>query len=115
LPVIEEAVDFELSRQPLLRKTGGKKVFELRPDLDWDKGRALAWVLEALGMQGDDVAPVYFGDDLTDEDAFAVVRSRGLAVVVAGDDRLTLASYRAADTAAVGYMLERLCEIAGEG
>jgi trehalose 6-phosphate phosphatase len=112
---VEEAVDSVLSRQPLLRKTGGKKVFELRPDLDWDKGRALAWVLEALGMGGDDVAPVYFGDDLTDEDAFAVVRSRGLAVVVAGDDRPTLASYRAADTAAVGCMLERLCEIAGDG
>ncbi len=112
---VEEAVDAELGREPLLRKTGGKKVFELRPDLDWDKGRALAWVLEALGMDGDDVAPVYIGDDLTDEDAFAVVRSRGLAVVVGDGERPTLARFRVADTTAVGAVLERLAGIAGEG
>jgi trehalose-phosphatase len=108
IPAVEEAVDAELARQPLLRKTGGKKVFELRPDLDWDKGRALAWVLGLLGMDGDDVAPVYIGDDLTDEDAFAMVRSAGLAIVVGDGDRRTLARYRVKGTAAVGEVLERL-------
>ncbi len=100
-----------------LRKTGGKKVFELRPDLDWDKGRALAWVLEALGMDGGDVAPVYVGDDLTDEDAFAMVRDSGLAVVVRGEgeERSTLARYRVEDTAAVGHVLERVALLAREG
>lgn len=115
VPAVEAAVDMELASQPLLRKTGGKKVFELRPDLDWDKGRALAWVLGLLGMAGDDVAPVYIGDDLTDEDAFAVVRSAGLAIVVGDGDRKTLARFRVADTAAVGEVLERLAHHTKEG
>ena len=29
-----------------LRRSGGKKVVELRPDVDWNKGRAVQWILE---------------------------------------------------------------------
>ncbi len=113
-PIVERAVDEVLANQPLLRKTGGKKVFELRPDIDWDKGRALQWLLEALGKSGSDVVPVYIGDDLTDEDAFAVVRGRGLAIVVAGEDeRASLAEYRVADTDEVGEVLGWLAGLAG--
>ncbi len=113
-PFVESAVDDVLAAEPLLRKTGGKKVFELRPDIDWDKGRALEWLLEAVGMSGDDVVPVYIGDDLTDEDAFAVVHGRGLAIVVAGEvERTTLAAYRVSDTDEVGEVLGRLAELAG--
>ena len=52
LPRVEAAVDRAAadSADPgdgggRLRKTGGKKVWELRPDVDWDKGRALLWLL----------------------------------------------------------------------
>src|SRR5690606_18525987 len=34
---VEEAVDAALKANPELRKTYGKKVFELRPRIDWDK------------------------------------------------------------------------------
>jgi len=105
---VENAVDDVLARHGELRKTGGKKVFELRPDIDWDKGRALLWVLEALGMDDDTYAPVYVGDDLTDEDAFAVVRGSGLAIVVGSDARPTLAGFRVPDTDAAGEVLARL-------
>jgi trehalose-phosphatase len=108
VPEVESAVDEVLARHGELRKTGGKKVFELRPDIDWDKGRALKWVLEALGMDRDEYAPVYVGDDLTDEDAFAVVRREGLAVVVGDDERSTLAEFRVPDTVSVGEVLDRL-------
>lgn len=108
VPAVEEAVDDVLERHGELRKTGGKKVFELRPDIDWDKGRALKWVLEVLGMDDDRYVPVYVGDDLTDEDAFAVVRGSGLAVVVGADDRSTLARFRVSDTDGAGEVLERL-------
>jgi trehalose-phosphatase len=105
---VEAAVDEVLARHAELRKTGGKKVFELRPDIDWDKGRALLWVLEALGMDGDTYAPVYIGDDLTDEDAFAVLRGNGLGIAVGSEDRLTLAGFSVPDTDAAGEVLARL-------
>ncbi len=56
----------------------GKKVFELRPRFDWDKGKAVLWLLRALGQTGADILPFYIGDDLTDEDAFRALRDRGI-------------------------------------
>jgi trehalose-phosphatase len=40
-----------------------------------------------------DAVPVYFGDDLTDEDAFAEIGERGVTVLV-GEPRRTAARYR---------------------
>ena len=75
-----------------LRSTGGKRINELRPDIDWDKGRAIETLLTELDAE--DRIPIYVGDDLTDEDGFrSVVARGGVAVVVRGegDDRPTLA------------------------
>ncbi len=38
---------------PTLRMTGGKKIFELRPAIDWDKGKALRWLIDAAGLDPD--------------------------------------------------------------
>jgi trehalose-phosphatase len=52
-----------------LRVTSGRKVVELRPDVDWDKGKTLQWI--AGEMTGDGaLLPIFVGDDLTDIDAF---------------------------------------------
>jgi trehalose-phosphatase len=55
-----------------IRPMEGKEVVELRPDIDWDKGRAVELLLER--MAGPDwegrVAVFYVGDDQTDEDAY---------------------------------------------
>ncbi|MDX9833711.1 MAG: trehalose-phosphatase [Desulfobulbus sp.] len=48
-----------------------------------DKGTAL---LELLGLQPENVLPVYVGDDDTDEDAFNVLLGSGIGIKV-GDDR----------------------------
>jgi trehalose 6-phosphate phosphatase len=90
---VEAIVDEILARYPRLRKGYGKKVFDLQPRLDWDKGHAVMWVLRALRLDGPDVLPLYIGDDLTDENALSVLVERGIGIVVAESSRPTAASY----------------------
>ena len=105
---LESIIDAVLQRCPDLRKGWGKKVFELRPAIDWHKGKAVLWVLEALGFAGTDVLPVYIGDDVTDEDAFSVVAGRGLGILVAEAPRVTAADYRLKSPAEVQIFLQKL-------
>jgi alpha,alpha-trehalase len=116
VPNVEAVVDRVAEMHPRLRKTAGKKVFELRPNVDWDKGRAVLRLLEVLELDRDDVLPVYVGDDVTDEDAFSAVRDRGLGVVVRGedDDRPTSARYSLADASAIVAFLEDLASAGDE-
>jgi trehalose 6-phosphate phosphatase len=81
---VEEAFHQVAAGWPQLKATGGKKIFELRPDVPWDKGRALQHVLERMDLGGD-VVPMYLGDDVTDEDAFRVLVDDGLGIVVGTD------------------------------
>ncbi|TDK98861.1 trehalose-phosphatase [Mycobacterium paragordonae] len=79
-----------------LRVTTGREVIELRPNLDWDKGKTLRWVMEHLGAQAGPRLPVYLGDDITDEDAFDAVRADGIPILVRHNDdgdRATAALY----------------------
>ncbi len=53
------------------------QVLELRPKVDWNKGSAVNWILEALELGSrPDVFPIYLGDDIADEDAFAALENR---------------------------------------
>lgn len=53
-----------------LRVTDGKKVVEIRPDVDWHKGRALRFLRETVTAEYGDTPALFIGDDTTDEDAF---------------------------------------------
>lgn len=64
----------------LIKKTFGKGLVEIRPTADWDKGSAVAWLMERSGFRS--TIPICVGDDETDEDAFRVVRGRGLSIFV---------------------------------
>lgn len=64
-----------------LRVTEGKKIFEIRPDVDWHKGAAMRFLLDVLAGDGE-LPAIFIGDDRTDEDAFAVVRELGGGIVV---------------------------------
>lgn len=108
VPEVERIVDEVLAGRPELRKALGKKVFELRPAIDWDKGRAVRWLLGALGLDRPDVVPLYVGDDVTDEDAFRALRDRGIGVLVADAPRPTAARYSLRDVGEVREFLERL-------
>lgn len=106
---VEAAVDRVLGGEPHLEKGTGKKVFQVQPRIDWNKGRAVQWILEQLGLEAGEVMPVYIGDDITDEDAFRALSGRGLGIVVGdSEDRPTAAEYRIADPAEVGWFLRQL-------
>lgn len=79
---VKAAVEGLLANHPRLRGVSGKKVYEILPGLDWDKGKAVLWMLKALDLDGPDVMPVYVGDDITDEDAFNALEGRGICVYV---------------------------------
>ncbi|WZY80278.1 hypothetical protein YC2023_026662 [Brassica napus] len=85
-----------LKEYPRLKLNQGRKVFEIRPMIEWDKGKALEFLLESLGFgNSNNVFPVYIGDDRTDEDAFKLLRDRGegCGVLVSKFPKDTDASY----------------------
>ncbi len=98
-----------------LRVTSGRKVTELRPAEDWDKGRALAWILELVAHRA---IPIYLGDDLTDEDAFDAIDIAGVPIVVRHDetgDRRTAARFAVDGPARAADFLNRLADaVTGE-
>ncbi len=61
------------------RITTGKKVLEIRPREAWDKGQAVARIME---LKGRGTMPLYVGDDTTDEDAFRAIRGSGISVSI---------------------------------
>lgn len=99
---LERAVGRALQGEPDLRRSEGKKVFELRPRTEWDKGRAVEHILGRIGDE--DAVPLYLGDDLTDEDAFRALRGRGIGILVRGEDR--------PERTAAGYTLSGPREVA---
>ena len=79
---VQDLVDRVLQRHPgELKVTPGKMVHEVQPAFDWDKGKAVLYLVEALQL-GADVVPLYLGDDVTDEHAFEALHRRGLGFVV---------------------------------
>ncbi|MEO8813988.1 MAG: trehalose-phosphatase [Mycobacterium sp.] len=79
-----------------LRVTTGREVIELRPDIDWDKGKTLHWIIDRRSGHTDDLLPIYLGDDITDEDAFDAVCDAGVGIVVRhtdDGDRATAAQF----------------------
>jgi trehalose 6-phosphate phosphatase len=111
---LQRAVEQIAARHKGLRQAEGKKVLRLQPDIDWDKGQAVLWLLERLGLDRPDVVPVYVGDDVTDEDALEVLRERGVGIVVRGEDdaRPSAARYALADPDDVRRFLELLIALA---
>jgi trehalose-phosphatase len=105
---VGDVVETIAKEHPKLRRSGGKKVYELQPGIDWHKGRAVLWLLETLGLNGSDVLPLYVGDDLTDEDAFLGLQGRGVGIVVRDEARPSAALYALENPEEVGKFLELL-------
>ena len=87
----------------------GKKVLEVRPRVPWNKGTAIAKIAETYGGS---VVTVFFGDDVSDEDGFAVVQEmEGIAVMVGPAGQPTQARYRVDSPQEVVEILKLLAQL----
>lgn len=92
------------ARWPGVRVKEGKKVIELAV-VDANKGLAV----ERLRRQVDADAVLFIGDDVTDEDAFGVLRSPDIGIKVG--DGATLARHRLTGTNETASILALLLEL----
>ena len=106
--VVKKAVLEELDLHKSLKKGTGKKILELKPAIDWHKGRAIDWLFEALGMNRENGVPLFVGDDITDEDGFESIFGYGVGVLVGTHGEKTAASFTLRSTEEVGAFLEKI-------
>ena len=108
VPRIAAAVNEIMERHRKLRRIDGKKVYELLPNIEWDKGKAVLWLLEKLDLERANALPIYIGDDRTDEDAFRALEKRGVGILVSEEPRPTAARYSLRDPSEVERFLHEL-------
>lgn len=97
-----------VNNYPELTKAEGKKVIEIRPAIDWHKGKAVEFLKTQLSDQQDSFS-IYIGDDVTDEDAFEYVQN-GIGILVGEHSKKTYADYGVKDIEEVKIFFERLLE-----
>jgi trehalose-phosphatase len=110
--VCEETVR-GLRSEGKIRTTEGKKVYEIRPGVLWDKEDAVVLLLSgwtsSAGQSGS--LALFLGDDLTDEGGFEVVdRHGGVSIFVGDSSRVTAARYFLRSPDEVEEFLCRLTE-----
>jgi len=87
----------------------GKMVLEIRPNVDFHKGKAVRELLETLPSL--DVLPIYLGDDQTDEDAFRVLKGQGISVFIGPGGLLSGADFFLKNPGEVQEFLFRCQEV----
>ncbi|MGA8165506.1 MAG: trehalose-phosphatase [Waddliaceae bacterium] len=105
---IKKIVDRVHQRFSKLRITHGKKVFELQPDIPWNKGKAILWLMKLYQCDEENFLPFYFGDDTTDEDGFRALMDHGIGIAVQTEPKPTAAKYRLRNPSEVQQFLEKL-------
>jgi len=94
--------------------SSGKKVLEVRPPIDWHKGKAVETIKKELEkVIGGEIGPViYLGDDTTDEDAFKVIhRPHGWSIYVGQANPSSNAEYFLESTLEVEALISRMLEL----
>jgi trehalose 6-phosphate phosphatase len=99
------ACDFD----PRLVITEGKEVLEVRPPVDWGKGRAVMELLKRR-QHSAQILLMYIGDDITDEDAFQALHSSGITIHV-GNMPYTNAQYYVNDVDEVLQILKMIIKL----
>jgi trehalose 6-phosphate phosphatase len=116
--MVERAVSVPAARG-FFKVTRGKKVYEVRPATNWNKGKAIRLLMKRFGKGGwqSGLLPVYLGDDLTDEDGFQVIEKygRGISIHIGEYQNNSLARYYLKSPDEVGQFLSKLLGCAQRG
>lgn len=111
LPRVRDVLEGYTGRRPGFVVQDGKAIVELKVR-GIDKGVALTWITERAADQAEllphrpAIKPLVFGDDTTDEDAFAVsLELGGEAVLIAEEPTATRARFRLRDPSRVVTLL----------
>ena len=112
---ITRAMNEVAMRHRELRMVPGKKLYELQPDIGWDKGKALIWLMETLDLEQPNVLVLYIGDDRTDEDAFRALGHRGTSIIVIDQPRPTAARYALQNPGEVERFLREITRLVSAG
>jgi len=112
--VIFKRVISPLADAGKIKTTSGKKVFEVRPPIDWHKGKAVESIRREIKslLKLDGVLTIYMGDDTTDEDAFNVLhRPEGWSIYVGEENSSSHAEYYLNSVTEVEELLSRLLKL----
>jgi trehalose 6-phosphate phosphatase len=97
-----------------IKVTSGKKVYEVRPPIDWHKGKAIEVIVREMksALKLEHFLTIYLGDDTTDEDAFKILqRPEGWSIFVGRENPLSAAEYYLKSVSEVEKFLELLSEL----
>ncbi len=97
-----------------IRVTSGKKVWEIRPPIDWHKGKAVKTIIQELktATRSKKGLNIYLGDDTTDEDAFRIIhRPQGWSIFVGQENHTSAAEYFLNSTSEVTIFLSQLIDL----
>ncbi len=103
-----------LLREGKVRVTLGKKAWEVRPPVDWQKGKAVRTIMNEMRafLGCEQLQTIYLGDDTTDEEAFRVIhRPEGWSIFVGQENLSPNADYFLNSTSEVATFLSRLLEL----
>lgn len=106
---IFQAAEQIVQRTPELKLLSGKKILEIRPNMDWHKGKSMQWIAQQRQLNHPEYFHLFFGDDLTDEDAFrSLSATYGIGILVGNHGYPTYADYQLNSTEEVQLFLEIL-------
>ncbi len=108
ISVIRKTTDKIMQKYPSkFILTKGKKIFEVRPNINWNKGKAVQKILEMILNQKNKPNIIYIGDDKTDEDAFRILSNNAITIRV-GRSKVSFAKFYVNNTHDVKVFLNKI-------
>lgn len=119
MPKVDLIVEDVLSQFPNIKRNNGKMVYEFKPNMEWNKGKAVKWLLQTLGLENPkEFCTIYVGDDTTDEDVFALFaddpNTSGVGILVTEHSATTKATLTLRNPNEVSLFLQKLLEYGKE-